>query len=324
MANSTSNLPTILQSQGSKEVTANQIFDAASPATAFGRNGPACAALAWGYLGGVVSIAGTPTLISNGSLTLTNSVVNYIYHDGSGVVSVTTSAPSGWPGPLSGGNVADYDVIVAGGFVTSYNDWRTAQGAGIAGAPGATGSTGAAGGVTGNTGNTGNSGVTGHTGATGATGSSGPTGSATGGTGPAGNTGNTGAGIAGNTGNTGNSGNTGTAGPSGLRTINAQTGTSYTLVLGDGSGANTSPLLTMNNSSPSTVTVPAFASVAFSVGEQVDLLQLGAGKVTLVAAGSVILDSQGANLSVAAQYSGLSLVQSPTLDTWYVIGVTIP
>jgi hypothetical protein len=215
MANSTTNLDTILQSQGQKEVTANSLFDAASPASGFGRHGSACAGLTWGYFGATLSIAGTPTQFANGTLTLTDNATNYIYVDTAGTVHVTASIPGSWPGPLAAGSVALYDVTTVSGFVTSWNDWREAQGAGIAGAVGATGHTGNTG-ATGNTGNTGatgagNTGATGGTGATGATGNTGNTG-ATG----SGNTGATGGtGATGNTGNTGGTGATGATGPTG-------------------------------------------------------------------------------------------------------------
>ena len=286
MANSTSNLPTILQSQGSKEVTANQIFDAASPATAFGRNGPACAALAWGYLGGIVNISGTPTVIANGVLTLTNTATNYIYHDGSGAVTVTTSAPSGWPGPLSGGNVADYDVAVAGGFVTSYNDWRAAQGAGIAGPAGATGAAGGTGGATGATGNVGTTGAVGLTGSTGGAGPSGPTGSATGGTGTTGGTG------------AGNTGNTGSTGANWTVTVNAQTGTTYTL-----QGSDNGVVVTLSNSSPITLTVPSGLGVDFAC----EIIQIGAGQVTVTGSGATINSFSGL-LNLAGQHAAATLV----------------
>src|SRR5450432_3835377 len=98
MADFPSNLPPILQSQSQKEVSANSEDDAASPSTLYGRNAPACAALTWGYLGGWVPVAGVPTLIANGTLTLTASVTCYIRKlDSTGVVSFVTSAPTAWP-----------------------------------------------------------------------------------------------------------------------------------------------------------------------------------------------------------------------------------
>lgn len=107
-----------------------------------------------------------------------------------------------------------------------------------------------------------------------------------------------------------------------VRTINAQTGTTYTLAARDGSATGLNPLLTLSNGAGITLTVPTNATVAFAVGEQIDLAQVGAGKVTVAAAGGVTLHAQGGLLSVAAQYAGLSLVQTVT-DTWLVLGTTI-
>lgn len=170
MADSVTNLDTILTSQAQKEVTANSLFAAASAATLFGRHDSACSALTWGGYGGKFAIAGTPTSIANWSLTLTGSATNYIrVNNTTGVVDAVTSAPSGWPGPVSG-YTALYEVIVGSATVTGWLDWRLGSGAsGAAGHTGATAATGATG-ATGSTGNTAN------TGATGAGGTTGPTG----------------------------------------------------------------------------------------------------------------------------------------------------
>ena len=69
-------------------------------------------------------------------------------------------------------------------------------------------------------------------------------------------------------------------------TLNAQTGTTYTLVLTD-SGKQ----VTMSNASASTLTVPPNASVAFAVGVKVQVIQLGAGAVTLTAGAGVTINS---------------------------------
>jgi hypothetical protein len=103
-----------------------------------------------------------------------------------------------------------------------------------------------------------------------------------------------------------------------LRTINAQTGTTYTFALADGSGAGGNPLVTFGNSGATTVTVPTNASVAFPVGTQIDCIQQGAGAVTFAAAGGVTLNSNG-GLVIGAQYVGVSLIQTAA-NTWTVIG----
>lgn len=177
MANSTTNLDLISASQSNKEVTANALLDAGSPATLYGRRATTSVALTWGYYGGVVSISGTPTQIANGSVTLAASATNYVEADPTtGAVSVNQTAFTSGKTPL-------YTVVTEASGATSYTDWRTG-GTGPAGPAGPTGPTGAAG-ATGATGPAGPTGQTGATGPTGPAGATGPTG-ATGATGPAG------------------------------------------------------------------------------------------------------------------------------------------
>jgi hypothetical protein len=54
-------------------------------------------------------------------------------------------------------------------------------------------------------------------------------------------------------------------------TLNAQTGTTYTLVLTDAQ-----KLVTLSNASSITATIPPNSSVAFTIGDQVNLMQIGA------------------------------------------------
>ncbi len=95
---------------------------------------------------------------------------------------------------------------------------------------------------------------------------------------------------------------------------NAQTGTTYTLVLGDKGW-----LVTMSNASGNTLTVPTNASVAFPVLTRIDLASLGSGQTTIAAAGGVTINSVGAKLKLTTQYSGASLVKTGT-NTWLLIG----
>lgn len=103
------------------------------------------------------------------------------------------------------------------------------------------------------------------------------------------------------------------------RTINAQTGTTYTFVLTDGSQTGGNPMVTFANASPITVTVPANASVAFPVGTQIDCIQDGAGKVTFAAAGGVTINSDSSYLSIANRYRPVSLIKEAT-NVWYLVG----
>ncbi len=98
-------------------------------------------------------------------------------------------------------------------------------------------------------------------------------------------------------------------------TLNAQTGTTYTLALSDAH-----KLVTLSNASPITLTVPTNASVAFETGDQVNLLQLGAGQVTIGGAG-VTLRSEGSKLKIKGQYALVTVVKINT-DEWVVLGNT--
>jgi hypothetical protein len=98
---------------------------------------------------------------------------------------------------------------------------------------------------------------------------------------------------------------------SGFRSeINAQTGTAYTLVLGD-----LAKLVTMDNAAGMTLTVPPNSSVAFAVGDKIDILRKGAGTLTI--AGTGINGTPG--LKLRAQWSSATLVKLAT-DTWVLIG----
>ena len=94
---------------------------------------------------------------------------------------------------------------------------------------------------------------------------------------------------------------------------NAQTGTTYTLVLSDAG-----KMVSLTNASAITLTIPTNASVAFPVNTRIDLLQYGAGQVTVGGAG-VTINSSGAKLKLTGQYSGASLWKKAT-DTWVLIG----
>jgi len=160
-------------------------------------------------------------------------------------------------------------------------------------------------------------GPTGATGPVGATGNTGPTGPA-GATGPQGPTGATGpVGATGPTGATGAAGATGPTGAGGVENINAQVGTTYTFVLTD-----RDDLVTASNASAQTYSIPLNSSVAFPTGSLINLIQIGAGQVTVQGAGGVTVASTGATPTTPktrAQYSVLTCIKAGT-DSWYVTG----
>lgn len=96
--------------------------------------------------------------------------------------------------------------------------------------------------------------------------------------------------------------------------LNAQTGTTYTTVLADDG-----KLITCDNASPIALTVPPSSSVNYGIGTQINVMQLGAGVVTITAGVGVTLRSQGTKLKTNGQYSVATCVKIAT-DTWVVVG----
>jgi hypothetical protein len=88
---------------------------------------------------------------------------------------------------------------------------------------------------------------------------------------------------------------------------------SYTLVLTD-DGA----VVTMNVGSANNLTVPPNSSVAFSIGTQITVIQVGAGQTTVVAGSGVTLNSTP-GLKLRAQFSVATCLKVGT-DTWIVAG----
>jgi len=102
--------------------------------------------------------------------------------------------------------------------------------------------------------------------------------------------------------------------------INSQTGTSYTPVLGDNG-----KLVTLNNASAITVSIPTNASVAYPTGAQISFAWItGAGQPTIQAAssGTTTILSTGATSTapkLRVANSTATCVKLAT-DTWIVMG----
>jgi len=121
MSNSTQFLDLIAVAQASKEVTANALFDAMSPAAIFGRREAGCSGLTWAYYGGwMYTTGGTLHQIQNGTVTLTASANNRVEVDNAGVVFVHTNAAGFTPGRLP-----LYLVVTGTASVTSWHDYRS-------------------------------------------------------------------------------------------------------------------------------------------------------------------------------------------------------
>lgn len=96
--------------------------------------------------------------------------------------------------------------------------------------------------------------------------------------------------------------------------FDAETGTTYTLVAG-----NLNQLVTLNNASPITLTVPPSV---FSAGDVINIAQIGAGQVTLAQGAGVTINSTGATATapkLRARYSAASIICTAS-NTFLVIG----
>lgn len=96
--------------------------------------------------------------------------------------------------------------------------------------------------------------------------------------------------------------------------LNAQTGTTYTTVLADDG-----KLITLDNASAITLTIPPNGTIAYGIGTQINIMQLGAGQVTIAPGAGVTLRSAGSKLKTSAQYAVATCCKIAT-DTWVVIG----
>jgi len=77
-------------------------------------------------------------------------------------------------------------------------------------------------------------------------------------------------------------------------------------------------LIEMGKSTAQTLTIPANSSVAYPVGTSIDILQTGAGQVTIAGAGGVTVNATP-GLKLRAQWSSATLFKRAT-DTWVVMG----
>ena len=98
--------------------------------------------------------------------------------------------------------------------------------------------------------------------------------------------------------------------------FDAETGTTYTLVAG-----NLNQLVTLNNASPITLTLPPSV---FSAGDVINIAQIGAGQVTLAQGAGVTISSTGSGTGgnapkLRARYSAASIICTAS-NTFLVVG----
>lgn len=97
-------------------------------------------------------------------------------------------------------------------------------------------------------------------------------------------------------------------------TINAQVGTTYTLVYND-----LGKVVELNNSSSITVTVPADTTGSFNIGDRVDLLQTGTGQVSIAHAGGVTLNSHDTQRKLTGIWAAATLIKRAA-NSWVLVG----
>lgn len=78
-------------------------------------------------------------------------------------------------------------------------------------------------------------------------------------------------------------------------------------------------VLLCESASPIVVTIPADLSVAFTNGARVDIVQYGAGAVSVAAASGVVFHSLDSGSQLSGQYAVASLVKTG-VDTWLLVG----
>lgn len=104
---------------------------------------------------------------------------------------------------------------------------------------------------------------------------------------------------------------------------NAQTGTTYTLVLADGTPGSATAGVSMSNAASNTLTVPTNASVAFPVGWTIPILNLGVGATTIAAAGGVTINAPGGLLTIGTT-NGSGVLNKTATNTWQWYGASLP
>lgn len=95
--------------------------------------------------------------------------------------------------------------------------------------------------------------------------------------------------------------------------LNSQTGTAYTAALTDNN-----KIITLDNASAITFTIPLNSSVAFPTGAMVNIMQKGAGEVSVTGASGVSVSS-GNGYKTRAQYSLATVIKLDT-NSWVLIG----
>ena len=97
--------------------------------------------------------------------------------------------------------------------------------------------------------------------------------------------------------------------------VNAQTGTTYTLVIGDAYLEG----VRMTNASANTITIPPNSAVAFPVGTKILITQGGAGSTTIAAGAGVTINAPSTvTLAIDEQWES-RVCQKIQVNEWLLI-----
>ena len=95
--------------------------------------------------------------------------------------------------------------------------------------------------------------------------------------------------------------------------FNTQTA-SYTLVLADDG-----KIIDVNSTTPTTITVPTNATVAYPIGTVITIAQYNTGQVTIAGASGVTIAVSGGRSKLSQQYAVCTIIKRAT-NEWYLSG----
>ncbi len=96
--------------------------------------------------------------------------------------------------------------------------------------------------------------------------------------------------------------------------LNTQAGTAYTAALTD-----VGKLVSFTSGTAVAFTIPANATVAFAIGDQINVYQAGTAQVTITPAATVTIRSSGSKLKTKDQFSVATCVKIDT-NEWIALG----
>jgi len=99
-----------------------------------------------------------------------------------------------------------------------------------------------------------------------------------------------------------------------LIAVTDQSGTAYTP-----GTADVGKLITFSNAAGETITIPANATTAFAIGDQLNFMNLSTGTATFVAGGTAVIRSAGSKLKLTTQYAVCTVLKIDT-DAWVMVG----